>query len=70
VLDLDYPEDSSATMDANFVLTADGGIVEIQCTAEEKPVTDKDYAALYKLAKKGIKQLATAQQKAIEKGKA
>jgi len=69
VLDLDYIEDSTATMDANFVLTADGRIVEIQCTAEESPVTDKDFAALYKLAKKGIKQLAAAQNKAIEAGK-
>lgn len=67
VLDLDYAEDSTAGMDANFVLTADGKIVEIQCTAEEAPVTDKDFAALYKLAKKGIKQLAAAQTKAIEK---
>lgn len=68
VLDLDYAEDSTATMDANFVLTADGRIVEIQCTAEEAPVTDKDFAALYRLAKKGIKQLTAAQAKAIEKG--
>ncbi len=67
VLDLDYAEDSTAGMDANFVLTADGKIVEIQCTAEEAPVTDKDFAALYKLAKKGIKQLAAAQTRAIEK---
>jgi ribonuclease PH len=69
VLDLDYAEDSTAAMDANFVLTADGKIVEIQCTAEEAPVTDKEFAALYKLAKKGIKQLAAAQNKAIEAGK-
>ncbi|MDX2073523.1 MAG: ribonuclease PH [Alphaproteobacteria bacterium] len=67
VLDLDYIEDSSATMDANFVLTADGKIVEIQCTAEDSPVTDKEFAALYKLAKKGIRQLASAQSKAIGK---
>jgi ribonuclease PH len=69
VLDLDYIEDSTATMDANFVLTADGKIVEIQCTAEESPVTDKEFAALYKLAKKGIKQLAAAQVKAIAAGR-
>lgn len=67
VADLDYAEDSTATMDANFILTADGKIVEIQCTAEEAPVTEKDFAALYKLAKRGIKQLAAAQTKAIEK---
>ena len=68
VLDLDYPEDSAATMDANYILTADGKIVEIQCTAEESPVTDKEVTALYRLAKKGIKQLATAQNKAIVRG--
>ena len=67
VLDLDYAEDSNATMDANFILTADGKIVEIQCTAEESPVTDKEYQALYKLAKKGVRQLASAQNKAIAK---
>ncbi len=65
VIDLDYAEDSTAAMDANFVLTADGKIVEIQCTAEESPVTDKDFSALYRLAKKGIKRLITAQNKAI-----
>lgn len=67
VLDLDYAEDSTATMDANFVLTADGKIIEIQCTAEAEPVTDKEYQALYRLAKKGIKQLSAAQNKAIAK---
>ncbi|MBV8939634.1 MAG: ribonuclease PH, partial [Alphaproteobacteria bacterium] len=35
VLDLDYEEDSAISMDANFVLTNDGRIVEIQCTAED-----------------------------------
>ena len=67
IADLDYIEDSTAAMDANFVLTADGKIVEIQCTAEEAPVTEKDFAALYKLAKRGVKQLVAAQNKAIEK---
>ena len=65
VLDLDYDEDSKATMDANFVLTENGGIVEIQCTAEENPVTEKEFDALLKLAKKGIKKLCAAQVKAI-----
>jgi ribonuclease PH len=37
VLDLDYPEDSSAGTDANFVMTGSGGIVEIQGTAEGEP---------------------------------
>ncbi len=70
VLDLDYDEDSTATMDANFVLTADGRIIEIQCTADEKPVDEEHFAALFSLAKLGIAQLAQEQQKAIESIKA
>jgi ribonuclease PH len=66
VLDLDYEEDSAATMDANFVLTADGKIIEIQCTAEENPVEEAQFAELFELAKAGVRQLAEAQKKAIE----
>ena len=40
VLDLDYPEDSSAGTDANFVMTGSGGIVEIQGTAEGEPFSE------------------------------
>ncbi len=65
VLDLDYDEDSTATMDANFILTDKGQIIEIQCTAEEHPVTEKDFDALMKLAKKGVKKICAAQLKAI-----
>ena len=43
VLDLDYPEDSTAQADANFVLTGDGGIVEVQGTAEEKPFSEPQF---------------------------
>lgn len=65
VLDLDYDEDSSAEMDANFVLTESGQIIEIQCTAEVAPVSEKEFHALMKLARKGIKKLTSLQQKAI-----
>lgn len=65
VLDLDYDEDSSATMDANFVLTEDGKIIEIQCTAEEKPIDEEHFAALFSLAKLGIKELCAAQKIAM-----
>lgn len=65
VLDLDYDEDSSATMDANFVLTDDGRIIEIQCTAEEAPVSEREFHALLKLARKGVKKLCAAQKKAL-----
>jgi ribonuclease PH len=66
VLDLDYDEDSSATMDANFVLTHDGRIVEVQCTAEEKPVSQASFDALFTLARAGIAELSQLQRKAIE----
>ncbi len=65
VLDLDYDEDSNCTMDANFVLTADGKIIEMQCTAEEHPVTDEQFQALFTLARAGIADLAQHQQQAL-----
>jgi ribonuclease PH len=65
VLDLDYAEDSNAETDANFVLTGKGGIVEIQGTAEETPFSEKDFAELMRLAKKGIGELVLAQRKAL-----
>jgi ribonuclease PH len=65
VLDLDYPEDSKAQADANFVLTGDGGIVEVQGTAEEKPFTEEQFMMLLGLAKKGVGELARLQRLAI-----
>ncbi len=65
VLDLDYDEDSNASMDANFVLTSDGRIIEIQCTAETAPVEEKEFRQLLLLGRKGIKKLAAAQRKAL-----
>lgn len=66
VLDLDYDEDSAAEMDANFILTADGRIIEIQCTAEQDPVGEDMFHKLLSLAKLGIASLADAQMKAIK----
>jgi ribonuclease PH len=65
VLDLDYPEDSKAQADANFVLTGDGGIVEVQGTAEEKPFTEEQFMVLLGLAKKGVSELVRLQRLAI-----
>jgi ribonuclease PH len=62
VLDLDYPEDSNAEADANFVMTGSGGIVEVQATAEGAPFTDEQFAALLGLAKKGIGELVQLQK--------
>jgi ribonuclease PH len=67
VLDLDYPEDSKAQADANFVLTGDGGIVEVQGTAEEKPFTEPQFMELLTLAKKGVTELTRLQRLAIGK---
>ncbi len=65
VLDLDYPEDSSAGTDANFVMTGSGGIVEIQGTAEGEPFSEATLAELLALAKKGIGELVIKQKAAI-----
>ena len=61
VLDLDYPEDSEAEADSNFVMTGAGGIVEIQGTAEADPFTEAQFAELLALAKKGIGELTRLQ---------
>jgi len=66
LLDLEYTEDSSAQMDANFVMTPDGGIIEIQATAEDKPMQWDDVLALKDLAGKGIGELADLQIAAVE----
>ena len=65
VLDLDYPEDSNAEADANFVLTGDGAIIEIQGTAEKKPFSEAQFLDLMRLARKGIGELCAAQRKAL-----
>jgi ribonuclease PH len=62
VLDLDYAEDSTAETDANFVLTGSGGLVEIQGTAEGAPFSDDEFAAMLKLARKGIGELVARQK--------
>ena len=65
VLDLDYAEDSTCQADSNFVLTAEGRIVEIQGTAEEHPFSQDEFLALLGLASKGVVELAEAQRKAL-----
>jgi len=65
VLDLDYDEDSTAETDANFVLTGNGGLVELQGTAEGAPFSDEQFAQMLKLARKGIAELVTLQKGVI-----
>jgi ribonuclease PH len=66
VLDLDYAEDSNAEADANFILTAAGGIVEIQATAEKSTFDEAAFATLLALARAGTAHLFTAQTAAID----
>ena len=61
LLDLDYPEDSSAEVDANVVMTGDGGLVEVQATAERTPLSRAHLDDLLALAGKGIERLREAQ---------
>jgi ribonuclease PH len=65
VLDLDYAEDSNAEADANFVLTAEGGIVEIQATAEKTSFLPAQFEELMALARKGTSELHAAQLAAL-----
>ena len=66
LLDLDYPEDSSAEVDANVVMTGDGGLVEVQATAERTPLSRAHLDELLALAQTGIEQLRAAQAAAVE----
>jgi ribonuclease PH len=65
LLDLDYAEDSVAEADANFVLTGSGGIVEIQVTAEARPLTAEQFAAMHRLAERGVGLLLRRQREAL-----
>jgi len=65
VLDLDYEEDSQAGCDGNFVLTADGSIVEAQVTAEGECYDEEGLLRLLRLARIGCTEIFAAQLKAV-----
>ncbi len=65
LLDLDYSEDSSADVDANVVMTGDGGLVEVQATAERTPLSLASLDELLALAANGIAALRAAQEEAV-----
>lgn len=66
VLDLDYPEDSNAETDMNVVIADDGGMIEVQGTAEGKPFTEAEFGEMLTLAKKGINELNDLQKSALK----
>jgi ribonuclease PH len=63
--DLDYAEDSTAEVDANVVMTGDGGLVEVQATAERTPLSRASLDELLALAEAGIARLRQAQESAV-----
>src|SRR6201994_2672717 len=65
LLDLDYSEDSTAEVDANVVMTGDGGLVEVQATAERTPLSRAHLDDLLALAARGIDALRTLQDEAV-----
>ena len=67
VLDLDYPEDSNAEADANFVLIEGGMIAEAQATAEGAPYDEEGLLRLLRLAQIGCAQIFKAQEEAVSK---
>ena len=64
VLDLDYPEDSTAHADGNFVLLADGSIAEVQATAEGATYDEEALLRLLRLARMGCDAIFAAQRTA------
>lgn len=65
IVDLDYKEDSNAQVDANFVMTDDGKIIEIQSTAEAEPFSQDDFNQMMKISKDAIEELIRLQDGAI-----
>ncbi len=65
VLDLDYPEDSEAGVDGNFVMTGSGRLIEVQMSAEGATFSRDQMAQLLDLADKGVANLVAAQKAAV-----
>ena len=66
VLDLDYPEDSEAGVDGNFIITGSGRLIEVQMSAEGATFTRAEMDELLDLAGKGIAELVAAQEAAVD----
>lgn len=66
VLDLDYPEDSEAGVDGNFIMTGGGRLIEVQMSAEGATFSRAQMDQLMDLAEKGVSELAAAQKTATD----
>lgn len=65
LLDLCYEEDSAAMVDLNCVMTAEGELIELQATGEERPFTIAEQQDLVKLCQKGIRELQAKQKEIL-----
>lgn len=65
VLDLDYPEDSEAGVDGNFIMRGDGQLIEIQMSAEGATFSRDQMSQLLDLADAGVQDLVAAQLRAV-----
>lgn len=65
ILDLDYPEDSEAGVDGNFILTGTGRLIEVQMSAEGDTFSRDQMGQLLDLAAKGTEELVAAQKAAL-----
>lgn len=66
IVDLDYSEDSEASVDFNVAMTGKGEFVEIQGTAEGYPFTEKELTELLRLAGKGIRDIIEIQKRVLK----
>jgi ribonuclease PH len=67
LLDLEYVEDSQADVDANFIMSNDSLLIEVQATGEKRPFSEEEHNQLFSLAKKGVAELLIMQRQIIEK---
>lgn len=65
VLDLDYQEDSQADVDANFILSSNEQLIEIQACGEKRPFEEAEFHQMLTLVKEGVSSLFEAQRKAL-----
>ena len=65
LLDLDYLEDSQVSTDVNVVMSGDGGIIEVQGTAERAPFSESQLTSLVTLAKSGISAILAEQSSVL-----
>ena len=66
VLDLDYPEDSDAGVDGNFIMMSNKKLIEVQMSAEGSTYSRDQMVQLLNLAEKGVAELVTAQADALK----